>query len=139
MGGGGVYRVCWGRKSSCEEVFREYHGEEYNVKKGKGKQYVLFYDFKTVGKNIKWGKGDGSFGISSSRELYTPLLICKKKKSIYIYNFGISIPSGICIGFPVRKSSIALLRGSKNTRKSVRSWTNSNRSSWSQDPALLFK
>ena len=44
---------------------KEYHGwgEEYNVeKKGKGKQYHLFYDIKAVGKNIKVGEeGNGPF------------------------------------------------------------------------------
>ena len=29
------------------------------LKKGKGKQYHLFYDIEAVGKNIKWGRGGG--------------------------------------------------------------------------------
>ena len=70
---------------------REYHGfgGEYNAeKKGKGKQYLLFFNVKAVGKNIKWGREERSIEklrkkikiknislgrISNCRELYTPL------------------------------------------------------------------
>ena len=52
---GGVYQVCWGRISSCEEKKkiswlwgRIQHGE-----KGKEKQYNLHYNIKAVGKKIK--------------------------------------------------------------------------------------
>ena len=38
-------------------------GKNITLEKGKGKQYHLFYDIKTVGKNINWGReeGDGNF------------------------------------------------------------------------------
>ena len=47
----GVYKVPYSPGGGG----REYHdcGEEYNVKKGKGKQYHLPYNIKAVGKNIK--------------------------------------------------------------------------------------
>ena len=40
---------------------RENHGcgEEYNVEKMKGKRHHLPYNIKAVGKNIKWGRGEG--------------------------------------------------------------------------------
>ena len=53
--------VCWEFIKSVGEDYqvvkrgREYHGcgDEYNVKKGEGKQYHLPYKIEAVGKNIK--------------------------------------------------------------------------------------
>ena len=51
---------------------REYHGygEECNVeKKGKGKQYLLSYNIKAVGKNIKCGRGEGNRNFGEGNKL----------------------------------------------------------------------
>ena len=40
---------------------RESHGcgEEYNLKKGNGKQYYPHYNILAVGLNVKWERGEG--------------------------------------------------------------------------------
>ena len=60
----GVYKVpyCWGRISSCEERKGiSCLWGRITWKKGKRKQG---YNIKAVGKNVKWGRGegDGNFG-----------------------------------------------------------------------------
>ena len=36
-------------------------GKNITENKGKGKQYLLFYTIKAVGKKINWGRGDEIF------------------------------------------------------------------------------
>ena len=62
-GGGGARGVIKSVREEYQVVkrVREYQGcgEEYNVKRGKRKQYHLPYNIRAVGKNIKLGNGGG--------------------------------------------------------------------------------
>ena len=59
--GGGIYQVCWGRISSCEEGrgISWLLGRKQHEIKIKGKQDHLPYNIKAVGKNIRGGRGKG--------------------------------------------------------------------------------
>ena len=55
------------------------YGKEYNVKTGKGEAIPSFY-IKPVGKNIKWGRGEGDMKIWGRKSSFRKIGLGKNIK-----------------------------------------------------------